>query len=141
MRLPVLIVDSSPGGLIATLGAAGPVNTRRSRGWDDQSRQRGRLRHRLTIGTHALNVEPHGLDHETKTLLVVGVSRYATRQIRAPCPVAAGLVALDDVPAHEILQSSPACLRMLRSVRGCTVALGLPATVVRPGLVGCLYWR
>jgi hypothetical protein len=36
---------------------------------------------------------------------------------------------------------NPACLRMLPSVPGATSSLGLPATVTRPGLVGCRYWR
>jgi hypothetical protein len=32
-------------------------------------------------------------------------------------------------------------LRMLLRVPGATVSLGLPDTVTRPGLVGCLNWR
>ncbi len=36
---------------------------------------------------------------------------------------------------------SPACFRMLFSVPGANSSLGLPGTVTRPGLIGCLNWR
>src|SRR5437667_9343720 len=36
---------------------------------------------------------------------------------------------------------SPACLRMLPSVPTARSSLGLPGTVTRPGLDGCLNWR
>src|SRR5436190_10368536 len=66
-----------------------------------------------------------------------------SRQIGAPGDVAAVIGTLDDdcVAGHGVLRFNPACFRMLRSVPGGKTALGLPATVTRPGLDGCLYCR
>ena len=58
------------------------------------------------------------------------------RQLRSVGTVA-GLAALDDdrVPAH-FGPFNQACRRMLASVSGGRSALGLPATVTVPGLIG-----
>ncbi len=46
-----------------------------------------------------------------------------------------------DCVAHGIHPLRPACLRILLSVPGARSSLGLPGTVTRPALDGCLYWR
>lgn len=66
-------------GYLNPASAPGPVNTRRSRGRDDERREGGGFRYWLTVRTHALDVQPHGRGHEGKALVVVDVSRYATR--------------------------------------------------------------
>src|ERR1022692_3834415 len=65
------------------------------------------------------------------------------RQIWAPRAISAvaGSFDHDRVAGHGVLRSSPACLRMLRSVPGGNSAPGLPAIVTRPGFSGCLYCR
>src|ERR1022692_3689414 len=60
------------------------------------------------------------------------------RQIWAPRAISAVARSFDHdrVAGHGVLRSSPACLRMLRSVPGGNSALGLPAIVTRPGFRG-----
>src|ERR1022692_1680942 len=59
------------------------------------------------------------------------------RQIWAPRAISAVARSFDHdrVAGHGVLRSSPACLRMLRSVPGGNSAPGLPAIVTRPGFL------
>src|SRR5262245_34275984 len=54
--------------------------------------------------------------------------------------VAFGLFDHDRV-THQRCSLRPACFKMLFKVPGATSSDGLPATVTRPGFLGCLYWR
>lgn len=54
-------------------------------------------------------------------------------------PVACSLD--DDGVLHCSFLSRPACFQMLFRVPDARSALGLPATVTRPGFSGCLNWR
>jgi hypothetical protein len=86
--------------------------------------------------THDVKVTSDRLTHEYDALLVPAGCGYATRKVRTPGAETVILVTFDDdnVPAHRDLPSMSACLRMLFSVIGRNVSLGLPATVVVPGL-------
>src|SRR5262245_40404965 len=57
--------------------------------------------------------------------------------------VRTGVLNHDGVSLHGRPPShlQPAWRKMLASVPGGIVSLGLPETVTRPGLVGCLNWR
>src|SRR5215813_115673 len=97
----------------------------------------------LAVFAEPCKVQLDGLPHLGQDC-VLGVCQGDTsRQIRAPCAVSAvaGSFYHDRVAGHGVLRSSPACLRMLRSVPGVNSALGLPAIVTRPGLSGCLNCR
>src|SRR5262252_7069831 len=97
----------------------------------------------LAVFAEPGKVQLNGLPHLGQDC-VLGVCQCDTaRQIRAPCAVSAvaGSFYHDRVAGHGVLRSSPACLRMLRSVPGGNSAVGLPAIVTRPGLSGCLYCR
>src|SRR5215468_2415017 len=99
--------------------------------------------HWLAVFAEPGKVQLNGLPHLGQDC-VLGVCQCDTaRQIRAPCAVSAvaGSFYHHRVADHGVLRSSPACLRMLRSVPGGNSALGLPAIVTRPGLRGCLYCR
>jgi hypothetical protein len=88
--------------------------------------------------THDVKVTSDRLTHEHDALLVPAGCGYATRKVRTPGAETVILVTFDDdnVPAHRDLPLMSACLRMLFSVIGRNVSLGLPATVVVPGLAG-----
>ena len=59
-------------------------------------------------------------------------------QVRGVCGIARFVVSFEDdyVAFHDRSLRKPACFRMLDSVFGFKVALGLPATVTSPGLTG-----
>src|SRR5437773_404153 len=55
-----------------------------------------------------------------------------------------GIVATCRFDDHSVLHGSPsnwACRQTLLSVPAARSSPGFPATVTRPGLIGCLYWR
>ena len=64
-------------------------------------------------------------------------------QIRRVRRVTRLVVSLEDhdVALHGRSLRRPACFRMLASVFGFKVALGLPATVTSPGFTGCVKFR
>ena len=101
------------------------------------------MRDWLAIFAESRKVEFYGLPHLGQDCVLSVCQGDAARQIRAPSAVStvAGSFYHDCVAGHGVLRSSPACLRMLRSVPGGNSALGLPAIVTRPGLSGCFYCR
>src|SRR5215831_14376919 len=101
------------------------------------------MRDWLAIFAEPGQVQFDGLAHLGQDGVLGVCQSDAARQIRAPCAVSAvaGSFYHDRVADHGVLRSSPACLRMLRSVPGGNSALGLPPIVTRPGLSWCLYCR
>ena len=87
---------------------------------------------------HALKVERDRLLHERNRLVPVVPGRHAPVQVRRVSRVTRRRRLQDDQIPHG---ASPACRRMLLSVFGARIFGGCPATVTRPGLVGCLNCR
>src|SRR5438094_10625894 len=101
-----------------------------------------RLGNRQPVGAQAFKMECDRLLDFPMGLLDGVADGNAARQIRNICRVVA-LPFLDHyrVTHGRLHHLSPACLRILVSVAGCKSLLGLPGTVTRPGLLGCLNWR
>lgn len=106
---------------------------------DRERSDRGRLRDRVTVLPHDLEMPDHRFSHDRHAIIVALRGGNTSGQVRAPGPVRPILGTLDnnDVSDHRSLRVMPACFRMLRSVPGGNVSLGLPATVAVPGLVAC----
>jgi hypothetical protein len=94
----------------------------------------------VAVLTHDLQVTGDRFTHQGDAFLVGGSGGNTAREVGTPCAETTSLITLDDddVSAHCWDLPIPACLRMLFSVIGRNVSLGLPATVAVPGLVG---WR
>jgi hypothetical protein len=94
----------------------------------------------VTVLAHDLQVAGDRFTHQDDAFLVGGSGGNTAQEVGAPCAETTSLVTVndDDVSAHCWVLPIPACLRMLFSVIGRNVSLGLPATVAVPGLVG---WR
>ena len=95
-----------------------------------------RPRNRIPVRAQVVDVQRDCFSHQTDAFVIRVAGGHTTRQIRAPSSVSAVVTPLYDhrVSAQRRLHSMPACLRMLFSVPGGNVALGLPAIVVVPGL-------
>ena len=95
-----------------------------------------RPRNRIPVRAQVVDVQRDCFSHQTDAFVIRVAGGHTTRQIRAPSSVSAVVTPLHDhrVSAQRRLHSMPACLRMLFSVPGGNVALGLPAIVVVPGL-------
>src|SRR6188472_1168487 len=114
----------------------------------------GRRRNGLPSFTQAFDVKPNRLSHLISTLLGRGTRSDNTREIGTVGRIVSRLTALDhdqiaahacrpfeNSPVPPVSFLSPACLKMLASVLGCSSSLGFPATVTTPGFVGCRYCR
>jgi len=108
---------------------------------DDRGGHRVRMRNRQAVLAQALDVELDRLGHLGDRFGLAVTHRHTSGQVRTPRAVATVLGALDDdhVGDHNVLRSSPACPRMLRSVPIGNTLLGLPGTVTRPFFVGYRY--
>jgi hypothetical protein len=104
--------------------------------------------------TQAFDVKPNRLSHLIGTLVGRGTGCDNTREVGTVGRVVGRLTAFnhDQIAAHvcppfedssvlPVSFLSPACLKMLASVLGCSSSLGFPATVTTPGFVGCRYCR
>src|SRR5258708_17775352 len=83
------------------------------------------------------------LENQPLGLTMRGSSGDNPGQVRGVGRVADLVVALENdyVASHGRSLRNPACLRMLDSVFGFKVALGLPATVTSPGFAGWVKCR
>src|ERR1700733_403006 len=101
------------------------------------------MRNRLAVLAQPVEVKLDGLAHLFQGLSFGVAQGHDSGQVGRPSAVSAVAGALDDycIASHCVLRVIPACLRMLRSVPAGKTLLGLPATVTRPGLSGCLYCR
>lgn len=88
---------------------------------------------------HDIKVTGHSLTHASHTRVVALGGGDTAGQVGTPRPIRTVVGTLDDdyVPVHRDLRVRRACLRMLCSVPGGNVSLGLPATVAVPGLFAC----
>ena len=84
------------------------------------------------------DVFSHGRYHQLLCLLPRAACGYHTRQVRGVHGIPVLVVSFenDHVTPHDCSFRRPACRRMLASVFSFRVALGLPATVTSPGLLG-----
>jgi hypothetical protein len=114
----------------------------------------GRRRNGLPSFAQAFDVKPNGLSHLVGTLVGRGTGSDYTREVGTVGRIVGRLTAFDhdQIAAHAcppfgdssvppVSFLSPACLKMLASVLGCSSSLGFPATVTTPGFVGCRYCR
>ena len=122
----------------------------------DNSSRIARLRNGITIGDQAFNMKGHRFSHQLLALWSSLGCSNDTRQVWGVRRVPSGIVTFNNdqvAPAHDAPSSPvpstssseffrPACLKILASVLGLIVSLGLPATTVTlPGFVGWTNWR
>jgi len=88
----------------------------------------GRLRGWITVLPHDLEMPGHCLSHDGHAIVVALRGGNTSGRVRAPGPVRTILGTLDnnDVSDQRSLRMMPVCFRMLRSVPGGNVSLGLP---------------
>src|SRR5437870_10592218 len=70
-----------------------------------------------------------------------GPSGNAARQVWHVSRIVAFCLFDHDRITHQRCSLKPACFKMLFRVPGATSSDSLPATVTRPGFLGCLYCR
>src|SRR3990172_408082 len=94
------------------------------------------------VGAHAFKVELDGLSNELLRFrhgLRCGHAAWKVRHVGSV--VAFALFDHDRIAHRRSYRLSPDCLRILLNSPGGKSSLGFPATVTRPGLVGCLNSR
>jgi hypothetical protein len=103
----------------------------------------GRRRYRSSILAHALKMEFNRFSNGGLHFCRRAPGRHAAGQIRNVRRIVVAGGFNNDCVAHEIDLHffKPDCFRILLSVPDAKSSLGLPATVTRPGLVGCLNCR
>jgi hypothetical protein len=111
-----------------------------SSGYLNIGRPSARLRNGVTLLAQPLKVKFDSLLHVALDFFAVRSGRNAARQVRRVSrKTRTGR--LDDNEVLHPCSFNPACLRMLLSVPGANSSPGLPGTVTRPGLLGCLNCR
>jgi len=103
----------------------------------------GRRRYWGSVLTHALKVEFNCFSNGGLRLCGRAPRRHAARQIRNVRRIVVAGGFNNDCVAHEIDLHffKTDCFRILLSVPDAKSSLGLPDTVTRPGLIGCLNCR
>jgi hypothetical protein len=95
---------------------------------------------RSPVLAHSFNVKLNGLAYRALSFLNRSACSHAAGQIRNVRGVVRPSILNDDRVSHGQLPYffRPDCFRILFNVPGAKSSLGFPATVTRPGLVGCL---
>src|SRR6266568_2184628 len=116
---------------------------RRRRIEDGDADSLGGFGDRVAVLPEKCDVFGHGLAHQLFGLAAGVAGGDHAREVGGVGGVPRRVVPFedDDVPSHGCPFGRPACFRMLASVLGFKVALGLPATVTSPALVGWVKWR
>src|SRR5690606_37991313 len=100
-----------------------------------------RRRHGQAILAQAIEMEGDRIAHVRLGLLHRPPGGHAARKIRRIDGKTDSGPLDDDGITHGDHLLRPACFRILLHVPAAKSSAGLPATVTRPGLEGCLYWR
>ena len=102
----------------------------------------GRRQNWIAIFAHALDMELNGLANLAFNFVDTRTCSDTSGQIRDICrEIGPGIFNNDGIAHGSPHLLKPACLRMLFKVPGASSSLGLPGTVTRPDLVGCLNCR